>query len=231
MRCPRTAGADVQVHGHDRVDVVTPPRRRSRLAGTYCGFSPAGKASAWTSPTAGGRSERPGRRDRSLRDGLTFGSPTTNAVAPDRLAFRASYTQPLLDGSARAFLSGRFDQAGAMSGTLTLQQPSFTYEGVQQPAGTAAQASPRGCSGDARHASGLAHGRARRYECCPSSSRRPSSPGRADGEPDDVAHAAGGRRHPHLLRPVDGRGAARSPWRRPRRRGRAVVRRAVVNGA
>ena len=34
------------------------------------------------------------------------------------LSFRTSYAQPLLDGSARAFLSGTFDEAGAMSGTL-----------------------------------------------------------------------------------------------------------------
>ena len=48
------------------------------------------------------------------------------------LSFRASYTQPLLDGNARAFLSGTFDQDGVMQGRLTLQRPSFTYDGVRR---------------------------------------------------------------------------------------------------
>ena len=38
----------------------------------------------------------------------------------------------LFDGSAQAFLSGTFDQAGGMQGRLTLQQPSFTHEGVRR---------------------------------------------------------------------------------------------------
>jgi hypothetical protein len=42
------------------------------------------------------------------------------------------YAQRLeTDGSAQAFLQGTFDRSGAASGTLTLQQPSFTRDGTR----------------------------------------------------------------------------------------------------
>jgi hypothetical protein len=48
------------------------------------------------------------------------------------LSFRASYTQPLeSDGSARAFYQGTFDRSGSMTGTFTLQQPSFVRDGTR----------------------------------------------------------------------------------------------------
>jgi hypothetical protein len=42
------------------------------------------------------------------------------------------YAQRLeTDGSAQAFLQGTFDRSGAASGTLTLQQPTFTRAGTR----------------------------------------------------------------------------------------------------
>ena len=116
--------------------VATPPPPPKRaLVGTYCGFAADGEGACADVPEGG-------RTVRNFRIGVVVPCGDTvftfrieyDATVPllTDLSFRTSYTQPLLDGSARAFLSGTFDEAGAMSGILSLQQPSFTYEGVRR---------------------------------------------------------------------------------------------------
>ena len=111
-----------------------PPAKRA-LVGTYCGFAAAGEGACVDVPD-GGRTVRNFRIGVVVPCGDTVFTfrieyDTTLPLASD-LSFRASYTQRLFDGSAQAFLSGTFDQAGGMQGRLTLQQPSFTHEGVRR---------------------------------------------------------------------------------------------------
>jgi len=112
-----------------------PPPAKRALVGTYCGFAGGGEGACLDVPEGG-------RTVRNFRIGVVVPCGDTaftfrieyDAILPlaTDLSFRTSYTQPLLDGSALAFLSGTFDQDGGMQGRLTLQQPSFTYEGVRR---------------------------------------------------------------------------------------------------
>ncbi len=112
-----------------------PPPARRALAGTYCGFAADGEG-ACLDVADGGRTVRNVRIGVVVPCGDTAFTFRIEYAAVLQLAsdlsFSASYTQPPLDGSARAFLSGTFDQAGTMQGRLTLQQPSFTYEGARR---------------------------------------------------------------------------------------------------
>ena len=112
-----------------------PPPAKRALVGTYCGFAGGGEGACLDVPEGG-------RTVRNFRIGVVVPCGDTaftfrieyDAILPlaTDLSFRTSYTQPLLDGSALAFLSGTFDQEGGMQGRLILQQPSFTYEGVRR---------------------------------------------------------------------------------------------------
>jgi hypothetical protein len=52
------------------------------------------------------------------------------ARAAGHLSFRVSYSDRLeTDGSAQAFFQGTFDRAGAMSGSISFEQPTFTRDG------------------------------------------------------------------------------------------------------
>jgi hypothetical protein len=116
--------------------VATPaPAPWQAVAGKYCGITPQGEGVCLDVPAGG----------RELRN-LTAGIPlvcgetgflvrlTIEGPFPLRsdLSFETVFTQPLGDdGSGRVFLSGTFDRAGSMTGRLTLQQPSFTYQGTR----------------------------------------------------------------------------------------------------
>jgi hypothetical protein len=116
-----------------------PPAWRA-LSGTYCGFSADGQGIC-LDVVEDGRSVRNLRARVVVACGMQppfdprfVVDVTYDAAVPllSDLSFRAGYAQRLeTDGSAQALLQGTFDRTGAASGTLTLQQPTFTRDGTR----------------------------------------------------------------------------------------------------
>lgn len=132
---PDVQGRTTSCSGSIPWTATTPhPPPRLALAGRYCGFAREGEGVCLDVLESG-------REMRNLEVGLFLDCNgdsgfyvrlTYDALVRMRsdLSFRSSGTAKIEDGSALAFLSGTFDQAGGMSGVVTLQQPRFTYEGV-----------------------------------------------------------------------------------------------------
>jgi hypothetical protein len=112
-----------------------PPPQWQAVAGKYCGITPQGEG-VCLDVAAGGRELRNLNAGIPLVCGdvgfivrLTIDGPVP---LHSDLSFQTSFMQPLGDdGSARVFLSGTFDRAGATTGRITLQQPVFTYQGTR----------------------------------------------------------------------------------------------------